>query len=69
VADCCEHGNELLGSIKGGGFLDNPSNYYLHNKDFVPWRNLFCCKINPKLNIKYAISDYIILLPKSFYFQ
>jgi len=22
VADCCEHGNELSGSIKGGEFLD-----------------------------------------------
>jgi hypothetical protein len=22
VADCCEHGNEFSGSIKGGNFLD-----------------------------------------------
>jgi hypothetical protein len=22
VAGCCEHGNELSGCIKGGGFLD-----------------------------------------------
>jgi hypothetical protein len=57
-----------LGSIKSGGHLDNPSDYYLHNEDFVPWRQLFCCKINPKLNIKYVISDYFILLQKSSYF-
>jgi hypothetical protein len=29
VAGCCEHGNELSGSIKGGEFLDQISDYYL----------------------------------------
>jgi hypothetical protein len=33
----CEHGNEPLGSIKGGEFLDWLSDYYLLKKDSVPW--------------------------------
>jgi hypothetical protein len=27
IAGCCEHGNELPGSIKGGEFLDLLTNY------------------------------------------
>jgi hypothetical protein len=27
VAGCCEHGNELSGSIKGGEFLDKLSDF------------------------------------------
>jgi hypothetical protein len=29
LADCCEHGNETSGSIKGGEFLDYLSDYQL----------------------------------------
>jgi hypothetical protein len=36
VAGCCEHGNELLGSIKGGEFIDLLSNYQLVKKDSAP---------------------------------
>jgi hypothetical protein len=37
VAGCCEHGNELSGSIKGGKFLDQLSNCYLQEKDSALW--------------------------------
>jgi hypothetical protein len=36
VACFCEHGIELLRSIKDGGFLDQLSNYELF-KDCPPW--------------------------------
>jgi hypothetical protein len=32
----CEHGNELLGFIKGGKFLDYMSDYQLLKKDSAP---------------------------------
>jgi hypothetical protein len=33
VAGSCEHGNEILDSIKGGEFLDQMSDYYLLKKN------------------------------------
>jgi hypothetical protein len=33
VVGRCEHGNEPLGSIKGGEFLDKLSDYQLLKKD------------------------------------
>jgi hypothetical protein len=33
MAGCCEYGNELLGSIKGGEFLDELSDCQLLKKD------------------------------------
>jgi hypothetical protein len=33
VAGSCEHGNEPLGSIKGGEFLDWLNDYHLIRKD------------------------------------
>jgi hypothetical protein len=35
VADCCEHGNELLGSTEGGEFLHKISDYQFLKKDFA----------------------------------
>jgi hypothetical protein len=35
VAGCCEHGNEILGSIKCGVFLDKLSDYKLLKEDSV----------------------------------
>jgi hypothetical protein len=32
-----EHGNEPSGSIKGGEFLDQFSDCYLIEKDYLPW--------------------------------
>jgi hypothetical protein len=37
MADSCEHGNEISGSIKSGEFLDRLSNHLLLNKDPAPW--------------------------------
>jgi len=37
VAGCCEHGNELLFSLKGGEFLDQLSDCWLLSKDSAPW--------------------------------
>jgi hypothetical protein len=37
VADCCERGNEPLGSIKDGEFLDWLSDCLLLKKDSAPW--------------------------------
>jgi hypothetical protein len=37
MVGCCEHGNEPLGSIKGGEFLDYLSNCQLLKKDSAPW--------------------------------
>jgi hypothetical protein len=36
VGGCCEHGNELPGSIKGGVFLDQLSDIHLLKRDSVP---------------------------------
>jgi hypothetical protein len=33
VAGYCEHGNELLGFVKSGEFLDQPSDSYPLKKD------------------------------------
>jgi hypothetical protein len=38
VASCCEHGNEHLGPIKSGEFLDYPGDYRLLKQHSVPWR-------------------------------
>ena len=37
VADACEWGNELSGSIKGGEFLDQLQTSQLLKKDSAPW--------------------------------
>jgi hypothetical protein len=37
VAGSCEHGNELLGPIKHGEFLDKLSDYRLSKKNSNPW--------------------------------
>jgi hypothetical protein len=37
VADCCEHGNEPSGSIKGRKFLDYLTEYSLLKKVSAPW--------------------------------
>jgi hypothetical protein len=37
VASSCEHDHESSGSIKGGEFLDQLSDYQLFKKDSVPW--------------------------------
>jgi len=34
---CCEHGNEALGSIKGGKFLDHLSDCQLLSNDSWPF--------------------------------
>jgi hypothetical protein len=36
VAGCCEHGNELSGSIKGGEFIDYLSDFWLLKKESAP---------------------------------
>jgi hypothetical protein len=33
----CEHDNELSGSIKGGEFLDQLSDYKVFKKDYAPF--------------------------------
>jgi hypothetical protein len=33
IAGCCEHGNETLGSLEGGKFLEQLSDYQLLKKD------------------------------------
>jgi len=40
VARCCEHGDEPLGSIKGGKFLDQLGDCQLLNK-YVLWSEVF----------------------------
>jgi hypothetical protein len=35
VEGCCEHGNEPSGSIIGGGFLYQLSEYQILKKDFI----------------------------------
>jgi hypothetical protein len=37
VADSCEHGNEPSGSIKGGEFYDQLSDYQFFKKESVAW--------------------------------
>jgi hypothetical protein len=37
LAVSCEHGNETSGSIKGGEFLDQLSDYWFLKKDSTPW--------------------------------
>jgi hypothetical protein len=37
VAVCCEHNSEPLGSIKGGEFLEQLSDYQLLKDDAAPW--------------------------------
>jgi len=41
VAGCCEHGNELLGSIKGGEFHEKWRRCWLLKKDSAAWSWLF----------------------------
>jgi hypothetical protein len=36
VVVSCEHGNQPLGLIKGGEFLEQLSNYHVIKKDSVP---------------------------------
>jgi hypothetical protein len=38
VAGSCEHDNEPSGSIKGREFLDQLSDYQLHENDSAPLR-------------------------------
>jgi len=38
VAGSCEHDNELSGTIKGGEFLGQLSDYQCLKKVSVPWR-------------------------------
>jgi hypothetical protein len=38
VTSSCEHGNEPMGSITGGEFLDHLSDYQLPKKDSAPWK-------------------------------
>jgi hypothetical protein len=40
VAGTCEHGNEPLGSIKGGEFVDWIHDYELLKKASAPWSHL-----------------------------
>jgi hypothetical protein len=42
VASYCEHGNEILGSIKGGEFLDYLSAYACL---LTPWCRILCEKL------------------------
>jgi hypothetical protein len=37
VADPYERGNDPLGSVKGGEFLDKLKDCQLLKKDFAPW--------------------------------
>jgi len=37
MAGFCEHGNENLGFIKGGKFIEYLSDYYLLKKNSAPW--------------------------------
>jgi len=46
-ADFCEHGNEFLGSIKGGEFLDQLSH-------FASWRLFSSCNIAFSLSMNYT---------------
>jgi hypothetical protein len=47
VADCCEHGNEPSGFIKGEAFLGQLSDCQFLNLDCLPWTELVsgyhCC--------------------------
>jgi hypothetical protein len=36
MAGCCEHGNEHLGSLKGGEIVEYLSDYLLLKKDLAP---------------------------------
>jgi hypothetical protein len=38
VASSCEDSSKRLGTIKGGEFLGQLSEYYFIKKDFAPWR-------------------------------
>jgi len=38
VVSSCERGNEPLGSIQRGNFLDQLSVYYVLKKDSAPWK-------------------------------
>jgi len=40
VAGSCEHGNELLGFIKGGIYLGKLSDHQFPKKDSAPWSYL-----------------------------
>jgi hypothetical protein len=42
VADCCVDGNELLGSSKGGEFLDCVSDYKRFKNDSASWGQRVC---------------------------
>ena len=50
VADTCEFGNEPLGSIKRGEFLDQRKTGQLLKKDSAPWS-----KDEMSLSLKYHI--------------
>jgi len=36
ISGCCEHGNELYGSVKDGTFPDYPNDCKLFKEDSVP---------------------------------
>jgi hypothetical protein len=59
VAGCCECGNEHLGSVRGGYFLEKPSDCYHHKKDCVPTEFVTCVylMIMPTLKMLTSISD------------
>jgi hypothetical protein len=40
VAGPCEYGNERLGSIKGGEYLGQLSDYKLFKDDPIPWSGI-----------------------------
>ena len=42
VADACECGNEPLGSVKCGEFIDQLQTRYLLRKDSAPWSKCVC---------------------------
>jgi hypothetical protein len=50
VAGCCEHDNELLGSIKGGELFETWRRCWLLKKDSASWSRLFLIMQTPVSN-------------------
>jgi hypothetical protein len=54
VAGCCEHGNDLSDSLRGGEFLESLSDYEFLQSDctacsyMVTWGLLLCVSNNPE---------------------
>lgn len=66
LACCCEHGNEPLGSVKFGEFLDKLQNYW-HIRKKTPFHGVdLWSKIS---DLKFEVPDYYIPALNQAYFH